>query len=820
MKQFKLIASACGLALALGTGAASADIVKKADGTPVVVDQGGTGQHNLVGSDTLNNVMDCLVNGCSGVSALGLAQINNYQGLGSSEGERALAGSPNAGEPTCTVGGATDPNGAPETNPGCQEIAPMTREMQSNICEDDISTPGGASGSNTSAESLAICGDGIVVTTDNKAIAQTADAAGSCVTGPVNGFTGNSTNAVPFAPNGSYAGAGKLRRSGTITVGSGSYVIGDNGTGWKDVLRLIYTGCKNTDGTCGTVDRYTRCTNPVRQAVLNNWYNIVDDGTTSDAAVKCDGTGGTPNNSLCNNASNPAAGGLRHAFRRDDASGTTGFFLGTLGLANNLAANLGGRTALVTGLPLKPVAIGSTANMFCDGGQNEGFVYDTNGCTAGATTCTDYSTSPPTPNAVVCPSYGVCPPAPALPLVQPTCTPGTANACRDFVRDNPSSKSLTCPASGLCPAQPALGDPITKPCAPEDNLCSWQGRMGVVQALVSTNTLGGVAPFPTMQCTPNSCAAVSWMNIPWAMCPDGTVPSGGTCSVPVFKSGTTTDFNCMNIQNSRCIKDTSDIDGRAFNFVIKDSAGSVKFLATNLPGVAQWRSDMAVLKTSGIPNPGGPINPDPNSTAVPRARCQQVDATHMIGCVVANTQCTLGYAGRGLADSASAISQGQEPFRINASTPTNTNILNFLADNGLGAAARPANYAFSRFLYLSAIGGFGNITSDCLARGGSSAYCADEVKIANAFFGSNYDSQGGPVCDSAGFLSLPATQLDVNGVAQPLRECRGAINSATCGQVGKTCSSATDCASTETCTGGQCTRQDGSKDPADACAPL
>ncbi len=801
MKHFKLIASACGLALALGTGAASADIVEKADGTPVVVDQGGTSQTTLVGSDTLNRVMDCLVNGCSGVPALGLQQINNYLGQGSSQGQRALEGSPTAGtdEPPCTVGGVSDPNGLPETNPGCQEIAPMSREMNTGICDDDFSTPGGATGSNTSGESLAVCGDGIVVTTDNKASAQTADSAANCVTGPVDGFTGNSANTAPFQPNATYAASGKLRRSGVITVGAGTYTIGANGTSWKDVLRLIYTGCQNTDGTCATVDRYTRCTNPVRQALVNNWYNIVDDGTTSDAAVKCDGTGGTPNNQLCNNASNPAAGGLRHAFRRDDSSGTTTFFLSTLGLGQSVT----GRTAWVSGLPLKPTAINGTADMYCDGGQNEGYVYDTTACAAGATTCTDFSTSPPTPNAVVCPSYGVCPAAPALPLVQASCTPGATAACRDFVHDNPAQKTLTCPASGLCPAQPAMGDPLAKPCAPEDNLCSWSGRMGIVQALISPATIGGVAPYPATQCTPNACASVSWMNIPWALCPDGSVPSGGTCSVPIFKSGSTTDFNCMNIQNSRCTKDTSDIDGRAFNFVMKDSTGSVKFLATNLPAVAQWRSDMAVLKTSGLPNPGGPINSDPNSTAVPRARCQQDDATHLIGCVTANTTCAIGFAGRELADASDSIQQGQEPFRINASTATNDNVLNSLADNGL-AAPRSADYVFARYLYLAAIGGFGNISSDCAARGGSTQYCADEVKIVNAFFGSNYDAVGGPVCASAGFITLPATQNDATGVAQGLRECRGSAGpGATNGACGMTGTA----------------RQDGSLSPTDGCAP-
>jgi hypothetical protein len=845
MKQFKLIASACGLALALGTGAASADIVVDAQGHNVQVDaqppgnpppppQAGPGQKTLVGSDTLNRVMDCLVNGCGSVAALGLAQINNYLGQGSGQGQNQLEGSPAAGtdELPCTVGGASDPNGYPETNPGCEEIAPMSREMNKNICEDDITTPGGvAPAVNLHGESLAICGDGIVITTDNKAIAQTADSAAGCVAGPVSGptaptdgFHGNSTNGIPYVPATGYTTAGKLRRSGTIPLSDGtSYVISD----WKDVLRLIYTGCKNTDGTCGTVDRYTRCTSLARQAVVNNWYNVVEDGditkASSDTAVKCDGTGGTPNNALCNNASNPADGGLRHAYRRDDASGTTTFFLGTLGLGSAV----GGRAAVASGLPLKLTPISGTANMYCDGGQIEGYMPYATACTPNTGICPDGST---------CPAYGNCPPDAALPLLQDACTAGTPNSCHDYLHDQPAARSLTCPATNKCPPQPAFGDPLVKTCRAEDNLCNYTGRMGVVQALISPATVQNVAPYPTLQCTTGACDLVTWISAAYAFCPDGTVPYGNQCFMPYFKkSDGTKDFNCIASKSTRCggtSPQSSTTDARSFNFVIRDSAGAVKFLATNLPGVAQWRADMAVLKDSPPIN-GGTINPDITVTTLPHARCTQDDATHLIGCVVANTQCTVGFAGRELGDSPDSIAQGQEPFRVNATVATDPNVLNFLADNGakwcaMGdgtgshtvcaantdctvsgetcvSAVRAADYPFARFLYLSAIGGFGNITADCIARGGSTQYCADEVKIVNAFFGSNYDTQGGPVCASAGFITLPSTQTDVLGNSQSLRECRGAFGPGASGGL---------CGATGPA------RQDGSLAPADGCSPL
>src|SRR5262249_36957637 len=133
----KLVGRAWALALLLTAGAASADIVVDAAGTPVVTEEGGSSQTRLVGSDSLNEVMDCLVNGCPGIPRLTLGQITDYVGQGSIQGQHQMEGSPQGpltdwignSELDCTVAGPagthlTDPNGVAETNPGCQEIAP------------------------------------------------------------------------------------------------------------------------------------------------------------------------------------------------------------------------------------------------------------------------------------------------------------------------------------------------------------------------------------------------------------------------------------------------------------------------------------------------------------------------------------------------------------------------------------------------------------------------------------------------------------------------------------------------------------------------
>jgi len=925
MKQFKLFAGASALALLLGAGIASADVVVDGSGVAVKTD-GASTKTNLVGSDTLNRVMDCLVNGCSGVTALGLQQINNYQGQGSSQGERQMAGSPNAGtdEPACTVGGASDANGYPETNPGCQEIAPMTREMQANVCEDDITTnggldlrgppnttPAGQTSVNISAESLAICADGILIVTDNRSMAQTADSAGQCATPTAIPATVSdptwadttSANQVPFSPattaahggiaTQDYLGAGKLRRSGT----KGGYTFGGNSLGWKDVLRVVYTGCPNdgfgvkkTDGTadltCGSIHRYFRCTSPLRKAVLNDWFSVVEDGA-GDPAVKCDGTGGTPNNTVAACASNAdgVSGGLRHAFRRDDASGTTGFFLSTLGLNGGV----GHRIKMFSGVQNKPVDIPAHAadtaradpadattgldsggNMFCDGGDVEGFILDAAQCTANAANaCLDFSdprpgtcafaktacttnadctgsgdscltVANPFPKDIACRADGACPPAPQVGPAPVACTAGATGVCRDYLKDkNNIATTLACPipAGGhagdpsFCPNVPEYGDPITKPCKPEDTLCAWNGRMEVVEAIVSPNSFGNpaVAPYPTVESKRSSIGVPpAYFFGSFDMCPDSDPPPCRQPFEPAGSPGATA--NLWNVVNEALSRPSTNVDGRAYNPIFNDNtdgsaASPVQCLTgtpaghnCKLPVIAHWRANMAVLKTS-LPQNGLVINSDPSSTAIPRARCQQADATDIIGCVVASTQCTVGFAGREVGEAAVALQGGQEPLRINQTSATDANVLNALADNGLGAAARTVtNYPFARFLYMSALGGFGNITTDCKARGGSDNYCADEVKLANTFWSGAAATNN--VCGSAGFINLPVTQADANGVAQPMRECRGAIVSAGCGQVGKTCTAATDCPTPETCVSGQCTRQDGSKDPADGCQPL
>jgi hypothetical protein len=191
------------------------------------------------------------------------------------------------------------------------------------------------------------------------------------------------------------------------------------------------------------------------------------------------------------------------------------------------------------------------------------------------------------------------------------------------------------------------------------------------------------------------------------------------------------------------------VDGRSYNYVVRDVDGNVKALdgsTKNKPDVAQWRQNMAKLDNT-IPYFAGEIG----STSDTSYKCNLADATTLIGCIVGNTTCTIGFAGREAAGN-SVADDLQEPFRVSTAAdattagtyydPSNANIEGLL-------------YPLSRDLFISAIGGFENITADCLARGGSTNYCNDELKIAQEFYNNTTTVQN--ACTTAGFLAKPTT---------------------------------------------------------------
>lgn len=633
----------------------------------------------ISGSDTLNLVMDNLLD-AMGLSLSSNPGVRGYQGCGSSCGERVLTGSPVAGDSvTCTP---NDPNGLPETNPGCQEIAPLSRALGSNVCDDDPDYDEGppltVSGVNTTAESLGFCADGLVIAVNNNSLGAFGEDAAACAAFHAQAQTPNDGNTFLNQR------VGNLRFTGTLPSGA---AISD----WRTVIRLLYTGC--VSGTCATstaAERVARCSNPDRLALVQNWGLLFQ-------GVACPQSAGCPQ-------------GLRHAYRRDDSSGTTNVFLELIGVAANPAVNLTSRQSLISGSITQTITPGVANQAFCDGGQVEGML--------------------------------------------------------------PTSLG---PANSFFPSGEPLydgGDPIRTPCAPEDDLCAADGRLGVVRAIRSTDTALD-EPYPDHQCQ-RRFAYVQYINSSLPVCPDRTKPSAGRCRFPIFESGTFRTFNCLASRNQVDGKAAAGTDGRAYNFVAhaEDGAGTVYFqdgATRRMPVTAMWRQNMAQLNTGALFNGKQFVASD--------YVCTESDATRNIGCLVANSRCTIGYAGREATFNTSqpTVHLANEPAKLNGFEPSNANI-------GAGA------YPFSRLLYLVANRGFENIMLDCVDRGGSQKYCEDQVAIANAIYNTS-DAPGnlvGPICNNAGYIALsqpvcvggqattatPTTPACGAPAVQPLEACR------------------------------------------------
>jgi NHL repeat len=182
----------------------------------------------------------------------------NYTGGGSVLGEKALIASTS------------------------QTVAPMSRFLESAAC---------SAADPSKAEGIAFAADGL-----------------SIVVSRVHRTACDPTSSAPPAASCTSSGPSGLKSSGTLVPST--YVLGANSavtqvTGWRDVLRLMFLGLPNTagkdpDGTTVAGRALRDCGSAARQALVNNWGNLFENG--------CTGSGGS-----CTQ--------LNHVFRPDSFSG-------------------------------------------------------------------------------------------------------------------------------------------------------------------------------------------------------------------------------------------------------------------------------------------------------------------------------------------------------------------------------------------------------------------------------------------------------------------------------------------------------------------
>src|SRR5580704_10152799 len=206
-------------------------------------------------------------------------QVGQYLAGGSGAGQGAMA--------TAVSANAT------------QQAAPMSKMMTNGVCgTSTTSVLGVANG--TSAENAS----GIVVAMDAVSIFSSTTSGGAS--------TCNTANSDAKTTDGLWATGGTGSPTGVF---SGS----TTNQNWKWVLALLYGGLDLSAGPPSSSNE-PNCNSTARQNLVNNWSNLFQNSCSNSVGV-------------CGQAApNGFSGALGHAFRRDDASGTSDVFSSLLGL--------------------------------------------------------------------------------------------------------------------------------------------------------------------------------------------------------------------------------------------------------------------------------------------------------------------------------------------------------------------------------------------------------------------------------------------------------------------------------------------------------
>ena len=615
-----------------------------------VVGAGSASAQALRGSDTLEDITENVLAACPG--AVGVS----YIGGGSGAGQGAMTGA----SPT-------------------QHVAPMSRQLNGTACT-------------ANSRQLLIGLDGLAVVTKNA-----THQASSVCTDDIGGgplvLTGVPSQFIPCTTNTQCTSFGTtcdtVRQfcvpGGTLTnctaaqgcAPDGTYTF-DNGTAasaaddWQDVLRQIYGGMNHTsagtlihsagelnaDGTaiCFTSAGATRncvrnparidCANPVRGVLLSSWSSII-------------------RSPLCT-SSTPECVKLRHAYRRDDLSGTTDAFQAIVGLIA-----IAPFTTLTNAGPARELAdLLSTANPFCNAGtasMNKGFSDGLDldpyrrACTAG-----------PAPDRL-----------------------GLETACQ--AAGTPNNSDAGCYATGVTPAN----YPQRERSSPQrrgvgaggaaDTITAFQTEylanatrprcLGVVQPVSIPQDLTGATVWANTRypqggnCTPGVRAFVNPLPANQILCPDGSIKAaGGTCRLP--QNTANGRFDC--IVDSPLPAGAGISDARVFNLgpvnnlgnmaALLDSYQNPNFPATNLRRFARRYYGVHMVR------------PDNSSTPPTIAgSCQFETDTSQIGCLVKASPCSIGFAGREAVDSVAPLNNVS--LRIQGVEPTVATIQN-LATGG------------------------------------------------------------------------------------------------------------------------------------------
>jgi len=344
-------------------------------------------------------------------------------------------------------------------------------------------------------------------------------------------------------------------------AGLSSYTIKDStagaGDAWRDVLKLIYLG-RGHDGT-------TNCAGDVRASLVKQFNAIFQGGT-------------------CASGTCPA--GLRRAYRRGDASGTTDVFLSSLGIGGLASAQI--------------AQTGAKANPFCNA-FGMGNIY------AGES---DYRDQDP-----------------------------IKNQC-----DTTTSAGLLTAGEEVCQRNNGVGGPVGTPGTMGlVQVVEIPANLTVAQLYPTVLCGQGTFALALPKASGDPAA------LPNPPCPNGGQLSLAKCFQPYIADATAPlgkNFNCIaRISPVQGASRNNTTDGRVYNLAVKDVTG--KYLKDNFtvpvaptnypanPAVTQrlvtgafFRAHMTKVAVGG------------GST------CQTADSTAQIGCLTQADGCTVGFAGK------------------------------------------------------------------------------------------------------------------------------------------------------------------------------
>jgi PBP superfamily domain len=575
--------------------------------------------------------------------------------------------------------GTGNVNASPPTNlPQAQKVAPMSRALKNT----EYCPPSGNSSAPLASPSLTT---DLLVGIDGVAIV--ANTVNSCSDSVSNGFGLLSTF--------------NVTADGTVGgTAAGSYTFANS----FDALKVLYFGLTN--------DGAYNCASPVRKTLVKQWKNLF--------SGDCPAGNGT------------CSGGLTHAWRRSDLSGTTDAFVSIL--------NPAGR-----GIGTLPNLNGSAqkVNPFCNSVDATTGVASFGGSG-------DFSDKDPI-RTVCGANDGVC---------------------------GPAGKKVT-DGTGPGNFQGDLG--VVLPILIPDGAVTLAADYYIANAGPS---------LPPPACT-NACVLVGPIKgnqLPGSLkCIDGTTPVGGACYMPAVNG----DPRCVSGTHNQCAGAAGKPDGRRYNLVTVvprtqvppagQASTTYQFaydvnsvpVATGANPIANPRFMMGSYYRIHANTAGDHNVPVTGTTG----KCQENDDTSQIGCLVDSDPCSVGYAGReasklfpGTGSPPTPVVTTTKALAVNGVTPytpasinsePNEALLNLLTT---ASGATEPFYPLARRLYFATMFGFGNLQTG-------------EKELTQCFSTSSLVE---PLITSHGFVAIPGGVQcldypeELSTTASPAANTRGA----------------------------------------------